>query len=85
MKHEEGEEMCCTQCMTELIRRYTLDCAGIVFLSDRSYLRHANISNTVQKCHSTRNGCNYYINIFRNWKNVRSLEGAVPDTVYLSQ
>ncbi len=34
MKHEEGEEMCCTQCMTELIRRYTLDRAGIMFVTD---------------------------------------------------
>ncbi len=26
--------MCCTQCMTELLRRYTLDRAGIMFVID---------------------------------------------------
>ncbi len=51
---------------SKLIRRHTLDRAGIMF--ERSYLRHANISDTAQKYDSTRNGRNDYINIFGNWK-----------------
>ncbi len=49
---------------SELIRRHTLDRAGII---SESYLRHTNISDSTQKCDSTRNGRND-INIFGNWK-----------------
>ncbi len=45
--------MCCTQCMTELIRRYTLDRAGIMFVTDL-IKDMVNIPDTAQKCHSTR-------------------------------
>ncbi len=55
---------------SEFIRCCTLDRAGIMFVTD--LIRHVNISDTAQKCHSTRNGRNHYINyinIFGNWKN----------------
>ncbi len=54
---------------SELIRRYTLDRAGIMFVTE---LETRYISDTVLKCHSARNGRNHYINyinIFGNWKN----------------
>ncbi len=56
---------------SELIRRYTLDRAGIMFVTD--LIRDMLTSLTpAQKCHSARNGSNHYINcinIFGNWKN----------------
>ncbi len=55
-----------------LIRRYTLDHAGIMFVTD--LIRDANISDTALKYHSTRNGRNLYINIFGNWKNATMQE-----------
>ncbi len=55
---------------SELMRCYNIkSCRDHV--CDRSYLDNANI-DTVQKCHSARNGRNHYINIFRNWKNACS-------------
>ncbi len=56
---------------SELIRRYTLDRAGIMFVTD--LIKDMLTSPTPRrKCHSTRNGRNHYINyinIFGNWKN----------------
>ncbi len=53
---------------SELIRRYTLDRAGIMFVTD--LIKDMVTSLTLRrKCHSTRNGRNHYINIFGNWKN----------------
>ncbi len=55
---------------SELIRRYTLDLAGIMFVTE--LFRDRLTSPTRQKCHSARNGRNHYINyinIFGNWKN----------------
>ncbi len=57
---------------SELIRCYTLARARVMFVSDLID-RHANISDTVQKCHSARDGSNHYINyinLFSNLKNV---------------
>ncbi len=68
MKHEEGEEMCCTQCMTELIRSCTLDRAGIMFVTD--LIKDMLTSLILRR--NARNGRNHYINyinIFGNWKN----------------
>ncbi len=65
MKHEEEEQMCCTQCKTEFIRCYTLDRARIMFVTDI-------IRDTLTSSTPRRNGRNLYINyinIFGNWKN----------------
>ncbi len=54
---------------SELIRRYTLDRAGIMFVTE---LRDMLTSPTPCWMHSARNGRNHYINyinIFGNWKN----------------
>ncbi len=56
--------MLCTMHDSQLRRRYILDRAGIMFVTDLT--RHANIA---QKCQSARNGRNLYINIFGNRKN----------------
>ncbi len=52
----------------ELIRCYTLDNEGIMFVIDM--IKDMLTSLTLRRnCHSDRNGCNHYINIFGNWKN----------------
>ncbi len=53
---------------SELIRRYTLDRAGIMFVT--GLIKDLLTSPTpALKCHGARNRHNPYINIFGNWKN----------------
>ncbi len=52
---------------SELIRHYTLDRAGIMFVTDliKDMLTSLILA---QKCHSTRNGRNHYINYINIWQ-----------------
>ncbi len=69
MKHEEGEEMCYTQCMTvSLIRSHIRSCREFMFVTDliKDMLT---ISDTAQKAIAPEMDCNHDFNIFGNWKN----------------
>ncbi len=60
MTREKEKNVLHTMHDSELIKRYTLDRAGIMFLTDLIW--DDNISDNMQKCHSARNGSNHSVN-----------------------